>query len=108
MRQSSFSHKVIHSAILLRAIGTLAIAILLILRLQPSLLAQANVTGQWQTLPTQAPINPIHVSLMHNGQVLIVSGSGNLPSDTTYMAGVWNPQTDVFTTKPLTWDARSS
>ena len=66
--------------------------------------AQANVTGTWATLPTQMPINPVHVFMMHNGMVLIVSGSGNLPSDTDYEAGVWNPQTDTVTTQPLTWD----
>ena len=49
--------------------------------------AQSNVQGQWKTLPTQMPINPVHVALMHNGKVLIVSGSGNLPSDTTYLGG---------------------
>jgi Domain of unknown function (DUF1929)/PKD domain len=65
---------------------------------------QANVTGQWQTLSAQMPINPIHLSLMHNGNVLVVSGSGNLPSDTNYMAGVWNPTTQTITTQPLTWD----
>ena len=43
---------------------------------------QANVTGQWQTLPTQMPINPVHVSLLHNGQVLIVSGLGAYPPTT--------------------------
>src|SRR6516162_1883038 len=53
--------------------------------------AQANVQGQWTTLNTQMPINPVHIALMHNGKVLVVSGSGNLPSDTTYLAGVWDP-----------------
>src|SRR5215469_11453247 len=54
--------------------------------------AQANVQGQWATLNTpQMPINPVHIALMHNGKVLVVSGSGNLPSDTTYLAGVWDP-----------------
>jgi Domain of unknown function (DUF1929)/PKD domain len=66
--------------------------------------AQANVTGTWATLPTQMPINPVHVFMMHNGQVLIVSGSGNLPSDTDYEAAVWNPQTDTVTTQPINWD----
>jgi hypothetical protein len=70
---------------------------------QPAV-AQANVTGTWATLPTQMPINPVHVFMMHNGQVLIVSGSGNLPSDTDYEAGIWNPQTDSVTTQPITWD----
>src|SRR5579862_7624692 len=69
-----------------------------------SVYAQANVTGTWATLPTQMPINPVHVFMMHNGQVLIVSGSGNLPSDDDYEAAVWNPQTDAVTTQPITWD----
>jgi hypothetical protein len=65
---------------------------------------QVNVQGQWKTLPTQMPINPVHVALMHNGKVLIVSGSGNLASDTNYMAAVWDPGTDSVTTQPLQWD----
>ena len=39
----------------------------------PAALAQANVQGQWVTLNTQMPINPVHVALMHNGKVLVVS-----------------------------------
>ena len=65
---------------------------------------QANVTGQWKTLPTQMPINPIHVALMHNGQVLAVAGSGNYPADVNYEAAVWNPATDSVTTQPVNWD----
>jgi hypothetical protein len=104
MRQAPFAERIPTSSALVRAAGAMAITIFLTLGFQSSALAQANVQGQWQTLTTQAPINPIHVTLMHNGQVLIVSGSGNLPSDTSYMAGVWNPQTGTFTTQPLNWD----
>ena len=56
----------------------------------PAAFAQANVQGQWVTLNTQMPVNPIHLALMHNGKVLVIAGSGNLPSDTTYLGGVWN------------------
>ena len=66
--------------------------------------AQANVQGQWVTLNTQMPINPIHIALMHNGKVLVVSGSGNLPSDTTYLGGVWDPATNTITTQPVPYD----
>lgn len=104
MRQRSFADKVFSLPSGLHLAGALAIVLLLIFGLQSSAYAQANVKGQWQTLATQAPINPIHVALMHNGQVLIVSGSGNLPSDTSYMAGVFNPQTGTFATQPLNWD----
>jgi hypothetical protein len=70
----------------------------------PSARAQANVNGTWQTLTTTMPINPVHVALMHTGKVLIVSGSGNYPPDTDYMAAIWDPATDTVTTMPISWD----
>ena len=88
----------------LRVVKICISALLVIAVWQVPAMAQANVQGQWKTLPTQAPINPIHVSLMHNGKVLIVSGSGNLPSDTTYLAAVWDPATDTVTTQPVPFD----
>jgi hypothetical protein len=66
--------------------------------------AQAGIRGQWTTLPTLLPINPIHVALLNTGKVLIVSGSGNLATETVYRASVWDPGTDTFATQPLTWD----
>jgi Galactose oxidase-like, Early set domain/Chitobiase/beta-hexosaminidase C-terminal domain/Glyoxal oxidase N-terminus len=42
-----------------------------------SALGQANVQGQWTTLPSTLPINPVHATLLANGKVLIVAGSGN-------------------------------
>ena len=70
----------------------------------PGARAQANVTGTWQTLTTTMPINPVHVALMRTGKVLVVSGSGNYPPDTDYMAAVWDPETDTVTTMPIGWD----
>jgi hypothetical protein len=71
----------------------------------PTLLyAQANVQGQWQTLPNLMPINPVHAALLHNGTVLVVSGSGNLPSNANFQAGVFDPQTGTVTTQPVSWD----
>src|SRR6516225_4267177 len=34
----------------------------------PYAIGQAQVQGQWATLPYTMPINPIHVSLLHNGK----------------------------------------
>jgi hypothetical protein len=65
---------------------------------------QANVQGQWQTLPATMPINPVHVALLRTGKLLVVSGSGNVPSNTNYQAGIWDPATDTVTTQPLAWD----
>lgn len=66
--------------------------------------AQANVQGTWQTLPQLMPINPIHTALMWNGKILIVSGSGNYPPQTTYMVGVWDPSNNSFTSQTQSWD----
>jgi len=65
---------------------------------------QANVQGRWSTLPTPMPINPIHVALLDTGKVLVVSGSGNVAGNTNYQAAIWDPQTDMVTTQPVTWD----
>jgi galactose oxidase-like protein/PKD domain-containing protein len=71
----------------------------------PSLAAaQANVQGQWQTLPNLMPINPVHAALLHNGKVLVVSGSGNLPTNSNLQAAVFDPQTGTVTTQPVGWD----
>jgi hypothetical protein len=67
-------------------------------------MAQAQVQGLWQTLPNPMPINPVHAALLHNGNVLVVSGSGNLPSNTNFQAGVFDPRTGTVTTQPVSWD----
>ena len=85
------------------ALGIALLAIALAVS-APNAGAQANVNGTWQTLPTTMPINPVHVALMHNGKVLIVSGSGNYPPDTAYAAAIWDPATDTVTTMPVAWD----
>ena len=72
--------------------------------LVPGALAQANIKGQWSTLPYTIPINPVHVALLYNGKVLVVSGSGNVDNNNNYQAGTWDPQAGTITTQPLTWD----
>jgi Domain of unknown function (DUF1929)/IPT/TIG domain/Glyoxal oxidase N-terminus len=47
--------------------------------LVPQAVAQADVKGQWSTLNYSMTINPIHVALMHNGKILVTTGSGNCP-----------------------------
>jgi Domain of unknown function (DUF1929)/PKD domain len=70
----------------------------------PPAMGQAAAPDQWVTLPYPMPINPVHMALMNNGKVLIVSGSGNLPSNTNYAAAIWDPQAGTITTQPLGWD----
>ncbi len=72
--------------------------------LAPKAMAQANVTGQWQTLSNQMPINPIHTALMHNGKILVTSGSGNVANNTNFQAGMFDPATGTVTTQSVAWD----
>src|SRR5262245_36748908 len=66
--------------------------------------AQAGVQGLWRTLASLMPINPVHVALMNNGKVLIVSGSGNVATVTNYQAAVWDPLSETLVTQSVTWD----
>jgi hypothetical protein len=65
---------------------------------------QANVTGSWSTMPYNMPINPVHVALLYNGNVVIVSGSGNVAGNTNYQAALWDRQAGTITTQPVAWD----
>jgi len=66
--------------------------------------AQSNVTGQWTTITTSMPINPVHVAMLHTGKILVVSGSGNVPTNTNYQAGTWDPIANTIATQPVAWD----
>jgi len=81
-----------------------AIASAVVLWTMPTLFAQAGAQGQWRILANEAPINPIHVALMHNGKVLVIAGSGNLATETHFQAAVWDPLSETFQTQTLDWD----
>jgi hypothetical protein len=66
--------------------------------------AQASQTGQWQTLPYTMPINPVHVSLLYTGKVLVVSGTGNNPANPNIQAALWDPQAGTIAVQPLSFD----
>lgn len=85
------------------SVGAILVVLLILFSAVPSQ-AQANVQGQWQTLPATMPINPVHVALLRTGKILVVSGSGNVPSNTNYQAGIWDPATGTVTTQPVAWD----
>ena len=71
----------------------------------PALRAQAGAVGQWTTLPYTMPINPVHMALMNNGKVLIVSGSGNVAAETNFRSAVWDPRAEtIVVTQSLPWD----
>ena len=94
----------------------LALPLLLLLWV-PITMAQANVQGQWSTLPYLMPINPVHAALLSNGKVLVVAGSGNCPpSQSGCPSGppygpannsgalLWDPVAGSITQFSLSWD----
>ncbi|HEY8714510.1 MAG TPA: galactose oxidase-like domain-containing protein, partial [Candidatus Acidoferrum sp.] len=76
----------------------------LLLCIGPAAYGQASVQGTWKTLPVLMPINPVHTALMSNGKILVVSGSGNYPAETTFSVGVWDPNTNTMSLQTQTWD----
>jgi len=74
-----------HTALFARTV----VSLLLVVFVAPLLMAQANVEGQWNTLPNLMPINPVHVALLRTGKVLVVSGSGNVAANLDWEAGIW-------------------
>ena len=55
----------------------------------------AQVKGQWQTLRYLMPINPIRLGLLHTGQIVIVAGSENNPTEHaagTSVGALWDPK----------------
>jgi hypothetical protein len=65
---------------------------------------QANLKGQWTTLPSLMPINPVHMALLNTGKVLVVAGSGNVATETNFRAALFDPQSGTIATQALTWD----
>jgi hypothetical protein len=63
-----------------------------------------NAVGVWTTLKYGTPINPVHVALTHDGQILVISGSGNYPGDHVFRAGVWNPAQQLMNTFVISSD----
>ena len=84
--------------------GRTAVAVVVALLAPVISLAQPQIQGQWQTHPNLMPINPVHVALLHNGKILVVSGSGNVAGNLNFRAGIWDPATGNFTSQGLTWD----
>ena len=97
--------------------GRLALLMLALLEIVvPKAMAQANNQGQWSTLQTLMPINPVHVALLGNGKVLLwrarklpamqsgcPSGQPYGPSNNSG-ALLWDPVTRAITQFSVSWD----
>src|SRR5512134_1185641 len=66
--------------------------------------AQAHLTGEWATLPTLMPINPIHAAVLRTGKVLVIAGSENDPTITEYRVGLFDPATGGTSVQSVPWD----
>lgn len=60
--------------------------------------------GRWDTLPYRMPVNPIHAAVMHNGKVLVPTGSGNDADNNLFQAAVWAPAGRTIKTLKTPWD----
>lgn len=87
-----------------QVVAIMALVGILMLACVSGAAAQSGTVGQWQTLPNTMPINPVHAALLHNGKVLIVSGSGNVPTNTNLRAAIFDPASGNITTQPVSWD----
>lgn len=57
--------------------------------------------GKWTVLDYQMPIRAMHATLLKNGKVLLVAGSGNSVQNfqsNSFKASIWDPVTGVFNT----------
>lgn len=67
----------------------------------------ACAKGVWQVMPFETPVRGIHAAVLHNGNVLLVAGSGNDPdafAAGTFTSAVYQPQTGTFVNVPTPAD----
>lgn len=63
--------------------------------------------GSWQVLGTNMPIRNLHSTLLSDGRLLMIAGSGNdgnAFAAGTFKATVWNPNANTFTDVPVPYD----
>ncbi|WP_354175940.1 galactose oxidase early set domain-containing protein [Arthrobacter nitrophenolicus] len=63
--------------------------------------------GSWQVHESPLPLRSIHSTLLSDGRVLLIAGSGNdgAAFDAgSFKASVWNPTTGAFTDVPVPYD----
>ncbi|MDY7089374.1 MAG: galactose oxidase early set domain-containing protein [Actinomycetota bacterium] len=67
----------------------------------------ACTQGAWQVMPFDSPVRAIHAVVLHNGDVLLVAGSGNNLDDFeagTFKTAVYKPSTGTFVDVPTPAD----
>lgn len=65
------------------------------------------LVGSWDVLTTELPIRAIHSTLLHDGRLLLIAGSGNDGKQFaagTFKAVVWDPKSNGFQDVPVPYD----
>ncbi len=60
-----------------------------------------DVTGRWSVLDYQMPVRAVHATVLNNGKVLLIAGSGNSVANFaagSFKAAVWDPIAGTFNT----------
>ena len=65
--------------------------LVVLVTLVPGAWGQADVQGQWSTLPYLMPTNAVHAALLYNGKVLVIAGSKMHGWDSKYGGGALGP-----------------
>lgn len=68
---------------------------------------QPGLTGSWDVLDTELPIRAIHTTLLHDGRLLLIAGSGNdgnFFEAGSFRAVLWSPETNAFDEVPVPYD----
>ncbi|WP_233201991.1 galactose oxidase early set domain-containing protein [Cryobacterium sp. Y11] len=63
--------------------------------------------GSWRVLDVDMPLRTVHTTLLHDGRLLLIAGSGNDGAQFaagTFRAVVWSPDTNVYTEVPAPYD----
>ena len=66
-----------------------------------------ELVGRWDVLETDLPIRAIHSTLLHDGRLLLIAGSGNdgsLFASGSFRAVVLDPDTGAFKEIPVPYD----
>lgn len=66
-----------------------------------------EAAGSWSVFDSPLPVRAIHTTLLHDGRLLLIAGSGN--DGTAFAAGqfravVWDPRSGQFTDIPVPYD----
>lgn len=65
------------------------------------------VVGQWDVQDSELPVRAMHTTLLSDGRVLLIAGSGNdeaLFDAGSFTAVVWDPTLDSYTEIPVPYD----